>query len=84
VDDGKIFCETREEIKEMIEFVVKDLGNIETLVGCKKINNKTNDNAYIHQPKLLKHLKQEFGALVESLKGVSKSCISKNCGKTSR
>jgi hypothetical protein len=48
--------------------VVKDLGNMETFVGCKLNNNKTNDTVYIHQPKLLKHLKQEFGGLVESLK----------------
>jgi hypothetical protein len=38
-------------------FVVKDLGNMETFDGCKIINNKTNDTLYIHQPKLLKHLK---------------------------
>jgi hypothetical protein len=47
--------------------VVKDLGEVETIVGCKIINNKANDTVYIHQPKLLLHLKQEFGALVESL-----------------
>jgi hypothetical protein len=56
VDDGGIFCETRKEIKELIDkhFVVKDLGNMEAFVGCKIINNKTNDTVYIHQPKLLK------------------------------
>jgi hypothetical protein len=48
--------------------VVKDLGEMETFVGCKTINNKANDTIYIHQPKVLLHLKQEFGALVESLK----------------
>jgi hypothetical protein len=48
--------------------VVKDLGEMETFVGCKIINNKTNDTVYIHQPKLSLHLKQEFGALVKSLK----------------
>jgi hypothetical protein len=63
VDYGEFFCETREGIKEMIvklfkHFVVKDLENMETLVGCKIINNKTNDTVDIHQPKLLKHLKQ--------------------------
>jgi hypothetical protein len=35
VDDGGIFCETRKEIKELIDklskhFVLKDLGNMET------------------------------------------------------
>jgi hypothetical protein len=39
VDDGGIFWETRKEIKEMIDklskhFVVKDLGNMVTFVGC--------------------------------------------------
>jgi hypothetical protein len=76
VDGGGIFCETRKEIKEMIaklsnHFVVKDLGNMETFVGWKIINNKTNDTVYIHQPKRLKHLKQKFGGLVESLKEFS-------------
>jgi hypothetical protein len=65
------------EIKEMIDkllkhFVVKDLGKMETFVGCKIIDNKTNNTVYVHQPKLLKHLKQEFGGLIESLKGINK------------
>jgi hypothetical protein len=51
-------------------FVVKDLGITETFVGCKIINNKTNDTTYIPQQKLPKHLKQEFGGLVESLKEI--------------
>jgi hypothetical protein len=72
VDDGGIFCETSKELKELIaklskHFVVKDIGNMETFVGCKIINNKTNDTVYNHQPKLLKHLKQEFVGLVETL-----------------
>jgi hypothetical protein len=76
VDDGGICCEIREEIKFMIaklskHFVVKDLGNMETLVECNIINNKTNDTVCIHQPKLLKHLKQEFGGLIESVKEFS-------------
>jgi hypothetical protein len=76
VDDGGIFCETVLEKTEIIEdlsihFVVKDLGNIEKFVGCKKINNKTKASFYIHQPKLLTpltHIKQEFRGLLESLK----------------
>jgi hypothetical protein len=44
---------------------------METFVGRKIINNKTNDTVYIHQPELLIHLKQEFGGLVESLKEFS-------------
>jgi hypothetical protein len=50
--------------KLSLHIVVKDLGNMETFVGCKIINNKTKDTVYIHQPKLLEHLKQEFGGLV--------------------
>jgi hypothetical protein len=38
-------------------FVVKELGITETFVGCKIINNKTNDTTYIPQQKLPKHLK---------------------------
>jgi hypothetical protein len=52
-------------------FVVKDLGNMETFVGCKITNNKTNVTGCIHQPKLLKHLNQDYGGLVESLKEFS-------------
>jgi hypothetical protein len=48
-------------------FVVKDLGEIEIFVGCRILNNKERGTVYIHQPKLIKHLKEEFGALVESL-----------------
>jgi hypothetical protein len=41
---------------------------MDTFVGCKIINNKTNDTIYIHQPKRLKHLEKQFGELVASLK----------------
>jgi hypothetical protein len=44
---------------------------MEEAVGCKIINNKTNDTVYIHQPKRLKLVKQEFGGLVESPKKFS-------------
>jgi hypothetical protein len=45
VDNGGIFCETREEIKQMIDklskyFVVKDPGNMEIFFGCIIFNNK--------------------------------------------
>jgi hypothetical protein len=38
VDDGGMICETRKDVKELIDklskhFVVKDLGNMETFVG---------------------------------------------------
>jgi hypothetical protein len=72
VDDGGIFCNSKDKIKHLLKFlsrhfVVKDLGEMEIFVGCKIIINAANDTIYIHQPKLLLHLKQEFGALVESL-----------------
>jgi hypothetical protein len=51
-------------------FAVNDLGNMEAFVGCKIIINKTNDTVYIHHPTPLKHLKHQFGGLVESLQEV--------------
>jgi hypothetical protein len=65
VDDGGIFG-TEEDIKETIEaltksFVVKDLGKLEYFVGCRIIRDPHNKNrAFIHQPKLLEHLRKEF------------------------
>jgi hypothetical protein len=64
--------------------VVKDLGEMETFVGCKILNNKERDKVYIHQPKRIKHLKEEFGASVESLKGFSNTGTTKINVKTSR
>jgi Reverse transcriptase (RNA-dependent DNA polymerase) len=56
VDDGGIFCNSKDEIKQLLtflsrHFVVKDLGEMDTFVGCKIINNKANNTVYIHQPK---------------------------------
>jgi hypothetical protein len=48
--------------------VVKDLGKMESFVGCQIIENKAKNIIYIHQPKRLYNLKEQFGALVESLK----------------
>jgi hypothetical protein len=46
--------------------VVKDLGKIESFVGCKIMENKAKNTIYIHQPKLLNNnLKEPFGAQVE-------------------
>jgi hypothetical protein len=41
---------------------------MESFVGCKIIKNKAKNTIYIHQPKLLNNLKEQIGALVESLK----------------
>jgi hypothetical protein len=72
VDDGGIFG-TPEEIKHVLTqlsktFVVKDLGPMETFVGCKIITNKSKDTVWLHQPKLFKHLKEQFGSLIENIK----------------
>jgi hypothetical protein len=48
--------------------VVKDLGKMESFVGCKIIENKAKNTAPINQPKLFNNLKEPFGALVESFK----------------
>ena len=70
VDDGGIFS-SKEEIKEVLEalkkhFIVKDLGKMETFVGCKIIEHQ--NMTLIHQPKLIKHLKEQFGELVQNMK----------------
>jgi hypothetical protein len=49
-------------------FVVKDLGKMNVFIGCDIITNEAKDTVYIHQPKLILHLKEQFGCLVESLK----------------
>jgi hypothetical protein len=72
VDDGGIFG-TPEEIKNVLNqlsktFVVKDLGPMENFVGCKIITNKNKDTIWLHQPKLFKHLKEQFGTLIENIK----------------
>jgi hypothetical protein len=47
--------------------VVKDLGPIHTFVGCKIIDNKEKDTIWIHQPKLIKNLEEQFGPLVAGM-----------------
>jgi Reverse transcriptase (RNA-dependent DNA polymerase) len=52
VDDGGIFS-TADEIKEIIvalskTFVVKDLGKMETFVGCQIIENEQRDTIWLH------------------------------------
>ena len=68
VDDGGIFS-TKENISKIIkalskDFKVKDLGKLEHFVGCHLIENKQKDTMWIHQPKLIKHLKLEFSSLI--------------------
>jgi hypothetical protein len=39
----------------------------ETFVKCKIVANERNEMDCICQPKLIKYLKEEFGALIESI-----------------
>ena len=72
VDDGGIFS-TKENIQQIIQtlnkdFKVKYLGKLEHFVGCHIIENEEKDTIWIHQPKLLKHLKQDFGDIIKTTK----------------
>jgi hypothetical protein len=62
-------------------FLVNDLGEMETFVGCNILNNKEKVTVYILQPKHITHLKEEFGALVESLKDFQPRSMAKNPDK---
>jgi hypothetical protein len=68
VDDNAIIG-TDEVINEVMTaldkaFQVKDLRTMNHFVGCHIIENKGKDTIYIHQPKLIKHLEEEFGSHV--------------------
>jgi Reverse transcriptase (RNA-dependent DNA polymerase) len=72
VDYGGIFTD-EEEIIPIITalskvIVVKDLGPIDTFVGCKIIENKEKDTISIHQPQLIKDLEEQFGPLVAGMR----------------
>jgi hypothetical protein len=72
VDDGGIFG-NKDDIKMVLSelgktFKVKDLGKLENFIGCKIIENPERDTIWIHQPKLLKHLKEAFGDMVQSIR----------------
>jgi hypothetical protein len=41
---------------------------METFVGCKIIKNNNGNTLWLHQPKLIKHLKEQFGELVKDTK----------------
>jgi hypothetical protein len=49
-------------------FQVKDLGTMKHFVACHIIENKDKDTIYIHQPKLIKHLEEEFGSYATTSK----------------
>ena len=46
---------------------MKYLGKLEKFIGCQIIENKERDTIWIHQPELLKHLKETFGKMVENV-----------------
>jgi hypothetical protein len=70
VDDGAIIA-TEELIEKVLKALsklveIKDLGKIKHFVGCHVIESPLDNTIYIHQPKLLKHLQEEFGKLANT------------------
>jgi hypothetical protein len=64
IDDGRVFS-TKENVHTLNKAVSKDfkvqyLGKLEIFVGCNIIENKKKDTLWIHQPKVLKHLKETY------------------------
>jgi hypothetical protein len=64
VDDGGIIG-TPKGIKEVMGalstvFAINDLGEMRHFVGCHLINSKEGNTTWIHQPKLIKHLEEDF------------------------
>jgi Reverse transcriptase (RNA-dependent DNA polymerase) len=69
VDDGGII-ETPETIKEGIEalsksFKVNTMGEMSKFVGCHIMDTTDKEGVWIHQPKQLKNLKENFKDLIE-------------------
>jgi hypothetical protein len=48
------------------DFKVKYLGALEHFVGCHVIENEKRNTIWIHQPKLIKHLKESYSDLIET------------------
>jgi hypothetical protein len=68
VDYGGVIG-TPDAIKEVISvlgksFKVKTMGEMEKFVGCKIIGTLDKDGFWIHQPKLLKNLKENFKSII--------------------
>ena len=72
VDDGGIFG-TKEQVKEVLQalskgFKVKDLGPLKHFVGCHIVQDTgIPGKIYIHQPKLIKHLEEQFGDKIKDI-----------------
>jgi hypothetical protein len=74
VDDGGIIG-TPDAIKEVISalgkvFKVKTMGEMEKFVGCLIFDTIDKDGVRIHQPKLLKNLKEKFMHLLGDTKRI--------------
>ncbi len=72
VDDGGIIG-TQKVIKDVMNalskvFKIKDLGEMKSFVGCEIHENKEKDTIWIHQPKLIKHLKETFPDIAKNPK----------------
>jgi Reverse transcriptase (RNA-dependent DNA polymerase) len=68
-DDDVAIIGTDKVINEVMTalcktFQVKDLGSMKHFVGCHLIENEEENTIYIHQPKLIKHLEEEFVSYV--------------------
>jgi hypothetical protein len=48
--------------------VGKDLGPIDTVIGCKINEKKEKDTIWIHQPKLIKNIEEQFRPLVAEMR----------------
>jgi hypothetical protein len=69
VDDGGMIG-TPEAIKEVFEaliksFKVKTMGEMSKFVGCHIMDTTDKEGVWIHQPKQLKNLKENFEDLIE-------------------
>ena len=70
VDDGGVIG-TDEDIAEVMSalskyFKIKDLGEMKSFVGCEIIERK--NTIWLHQPKLIKHLKETFPDIITMTK----------------
>jgi hypothetical protein len=77
VDDGGIIG-TPDAIKEVISaveksFKVKKMGEMENFVGWKIVDTVDKDGVWIHQPKLLKNLKENFKSIIGETKIIFKT-----------
>ena len=68
VDDGGIIG-TPQVIQDVLNalskvFKIKDLGEMKNFVGCHLVESADKKTIWIHQPKLIKHLKKDFKSYI--------------------